>query len=64
MTQHFTMLQRNLFTGVTRGKKPVVLFGQKKAVAIAVKNVSGLRRWSRLDEWLQQPRTAARQLVE
>jgi ATP-dependent exoDNAse (exonuclease V) alpha subunit len=42
------MLQRNLlYTGVTRGKRLVVLVGQKKAVAIAVKNVSGRRRWSK-----------------
>ncbi len=47
------MLQLNLlYTGVTRGKKLVVLVGQKKAVAIAVKNVSGRRRWSKLDDWL------------
>ena len=53
MTQHYAMLQRNLiYTGVTRGKMLVVLVGQKKAVAIAVKNVSGRRRWSKLDEWL------------
>lgn len=40
------MLQRNLrYTGVTRGKKPVVPIGQKQAVAIAVRNVSGRRRW-------------------
>src|SRR5213076_648230 len=40
------MLQRNLlYTGVTRGKRLVVLVGQKKAVAIAVRNVSGRRRW-------------------
>ena len=53
MTQHYTMLQRNLlYTGVTRGKKLVVLVGQKKAVAIAVKNISGRRRWSKLGEWL------------
>ena len=26
--------------------------GQKKAVAIAVRNASGRRRWSKLDEWL------------
>jgi exodeoxyribonuclease V alpha subunit len=53
MTQHYTMLQRNLlYTGVTRGKQLVVLVGQKKAVAIAVKNVSGRRRWSKLKEWL------------
>ena len=48
-----TMLQRNLlYTGVTRGKRLVVLVGQKKAVAIAVRNVSGRRRWSKLNEWL------------
>jgi exodeoxyribonuclease V alpha subunit len=29
-----------------------VLVGQKKAVAIAVRNVSGRRRWSKLSEWL------------
>ena len=47
------MLQRNLlYTGITRGKRLVVLVGQRKAVAIAVKNVSGRRRWSKLDEWL------------
>jgi UvrD-like helicase C-terminal domain len=53
MRQHYTMLQRNLlYTGVTRGKRLVVLVGQKKAVAIAVRNVSGRRRWSKLGEWL------------
>ena len=35
-----------------RGKKLVVLVGQKKAVGIAVRNVSGRRRWSKLKEWL------------
>ena len=54
MTQHYAMLQRNLlYTGVTRGKRLVVLVGQKKAVAIAVRNVSGRRRWSKLQEWLR-----------
>jgi exodeoxyribonuclease V alpha subunit len=53
MTQHCGMLQRNLvYTGVTRGKRLVVLVRQKKAVAIAVRNVSGRRRWSKLQEWL------------
>ena len=57
MTQHYPMLQRNLlYTGVTRGKKLVVLVGQKKAVAIAVRNVSGRRRWSKLQEWLTKNR--------
>ena len=53
LTQHYAMLQRNLlYTGVTRGKKLVVLIGQRKAIAIAVRNVSGRRRWSKLAEWL------------
>jgi exodeoxyribonuclease V alpha subunit len=53
LTQHYAMLQRNLlYTGVTRGKQLVVLVGQPKAVAIAVKNTAGRRRWSKLDEWL------------
>ena len=53
LTQHYPMLQRNLlYTGVTRGKRLVVLVGQKKAVAIAVRNVAGRRRWSKLREWL------------
>jgi exodeoxyribonuclease V alpha subunit len=38
-TVHFKLLTRNLlYTGVTRGKKLVVLVGTKKALAIAVKN--------------------------
>ena len=61
MTQHYAMLQRNLlYTGVSRGKRLVVLVGQKKAVAIAVRNVSGRRRWSKLGEWLSAaPRDGA-----
>jgi len=59
VTQHYAMLQRNLlYTGITRGKRLVVLVGQKKAVAIAVRNVSGRRRWSKLREWLR-PRSSA-----
>jgi exodeoxyribonuclease V alpha subunit len=58
-TQHYPMLQRNLlYTGVTRGKRLVVLLGQKKAIMIAVRNVSGRRRWSKLREWLSGPRAA------
>jgi exodeoxyribonuclease V alpha subunit len=61
MTQHYAMLQRNLiYTGVTRGKKLVVLVGQKKAVAIAVKNISGRQRWSKLADWLKTPSQDAR----
>ena len=49
MTQHYMMLQRNLlYTGITRGKKLVVLVGTKKAVAIAVKNDKTRKRYTRL----------------
>lgn len=42
LTQHYAMLQRNLlYAGVTRGKRLVVLVGQKKAVAIAVRTFPG-----------------------
>ena len=52
-TQHYPMLQRNLvYTGVTRGKRLVVLIGQRKALAIAVKGARARRRWSKLREWL------------
>jgi len=52
-TQHYVMLQRNLvYTGVTRGKRLVVLVGQRKALAIAVKGAQTKRRWSKLREWL------------
>ena len=53
LTQHYAMLQRNLlYTGVTRGKRLVIMLGQKKAIAMAVKNTSGRRRWSKLRDWL------------
>ena len=54
LTQHYPMLQRNLlYTAITRGKRLVVLVGSRKAIAIAVRNVSGRRRWwSKLREWL------------
>ena len=52
-TQHYPMLQRNLlYTAVTRGKRLVVIVGQKKAMAIAVKGKQTRRRWSKLREWL------------
>jgi hypothetical protein len=41
-----------IYMGTTRGKKLVALVGQKKAVAIAVKNVAGRIRWSKLDAGL------------
>jgi exodeoxyribonuclease V alpha subunit len=54
LTQHYAMLQRNLvYTGITRGKQLVVLVGQKKALAMAVKNHLGRRRYTKLAEWLR-----------
>ena len=54
MMQHYTMLQRNLiYTGITRGKRLVVLVGQKKALAIAVRNGSARQRWTKLADWLE-----------
>jgi exodeoxyribonuclease V alpha subunit len=53
-TQHYMMLKRNLvYTGITRGKRLVVLVGQKRALAIAVKGQQVERRWSKLQERLQ-----------
>jgi exodeoxyribonuclease V alpha subunit len=47
------MLARNLlYTGVTRGKRLVVSVGQRKAVAIAVRNRGSGRRWAKLRERL------------
>jgi exodeoxyribonuclease V alpha subunit len=52
-TQHYMMLKRNLvYTGITRGKRLVVLVGQKRALAIAVKGREVERRWSKLQERL------------
>ena len=51
--QHYPMLQRNLvYTGVTRGKRLVVIVGQKRALAMAVRGAGDKRRWSKLRERL------------
>ncbi|WP_247896271.1 SF1B family DNA helicase RecD2 [Azospirillum argentinense] len=53
VTQHYTMLHRNLiYTGVTRGKRLVIMLGQRRALAMAVRGVQGRRRWTKLGEWL------------
>jgi exodeoxyribonuclease V alpha subunit len=52
-TQHYTMLARNLlYTAVTRGKRLVIVVGQRRALAIAVRTSKARRRWTKLDEWL------------
>jgi exodeoxyribonuclease V alpha subunit len=53
--QHWTMLARNLlYTGVTRGKRLVVLLGQRKAVAVAVRGGTMKPRWTKLRDWLSR----------
>jgi exodeoxyribonuclease V alpha subunit len=48
-TQHYMLLQRNLiYTGITRSKRLLVLVGQRKALAIAVRNDRPQRRYSGL----------------
>src|SRR4051794_15643035 len=60
-TQHYTMLARNLlYTAVTRGRRAVIVVGQRKAVAIAIRTSNARRRWTKLDEWLAPSRTAGR----
>ena len=47
--QQYIMLRRNLvYTGITRGRKLVVLIGQKKALGMAVKNNRTENRFSGL----------------
>jgi exodeoxyribonuclease V alpha subunit len=48
-TQQYLLLQRNMvYTGITRGKKLVVVVGQRKALAIAVRNNKTEQRFSGL----------------
>ncbi|MDP7384497.1 MAG: ATP-binding domain-containing protein [Nitrospinota bacterium] len=52
-TQHYVMLQRNLlYTGLTRGKRLVVLVGTKKALSIAIRNAPEGGRLTMLKERL------------
>ena len=52
--QHYLLLQRNLiYTGLTRGKQFVVLVGQKKALATAIRNDRAAERISALYDRLR-----------
>jgi exodeoxyribonuclease V alpha subunit len=54
-TQHFVMLQRNLlYTGLTRGKKLVVVVGSRRALEMAVQRQDTSRRCSALCRRLQE----------
>jgi len=54
-TSHFMLLHRNLlYTGITRGKKLVVLVGTKRAIAIAVKKDQVQKRHTSLRQLLME----------
>lgn len=56
-TQHFTMLRRNLiYTAVTRATRLVIMIGQQRAMKIAVEQIDGRTRHTKLNEWLTRPR--------
>ncbi len=60
MTQHFTMLQRNLlYTAMTRGKRLVIIVGAERALSIALENDRSGHRRSRLAERLRAPQNRA-----
>ncbi|MFN4261010.1 MAG: ATP-dependent RecD-like DNA helicase [Gemmataceae bacterium] len=54
-TQHYLLLQRNLlYTGITRGKKLVVVVGSPRALQLAVQRQDTNRRYTALRERLRQ----------
>lgn len=54
--QHYVMLQRNLlYTAITRGKKLVVIVGDRRALRIAVENDRTRVRCTRLAQRLSSP---------
>jgi len=53
--QHYMLLERNLlYTAVTRGKKLVIIIGQVKALAMAVKNRRSTKRVTKLAERIRE----------
>lgn len=62
LTQHYMLLQRNLlYTAVTRAKRRVAVVGQRRAVAMALRNNRVAQRHTRLDHRL---RAAVARLAE
>ncbi|MFP3013861.1 MAG: ATP-dependent RecD-like DNA helicase [Arsenophonus sp.] len=52
--QNYLMLERNLiYTGITRGKKMVVMIGQKKALSLAINKQNSIKRKTWLLERLK-----------
>ena len=62
-TQHYPMWERNLlYTGVTHGNQLVVIIGQPKALAIAVRTIKSMRRLTNLAARLRQEERVAGKL--
>jgi len=60
LAQHYVLLQRNLlYTGITRGKRLVVLVGESRAFAMAVRNNKTVKRHTWLDRRLGGPAVSA-----
>ena len=60
LSQHFRMLFRNLlYTGLTRGKKLVVLVGTRQALAMAVRNQDTSKRQTALSQLIREYRSAS-----
>ena len=68
--QQYMLLQRNpVYTDITRGKKLVVLIGQRKALAMAVRNNRTENRFSGLlsrlkDVEIRRPGPGCRRVIE
>ena len=59
-TQHYTLLERNLlYTGVTRGRRLVVLIAEPRALAMAVNRTGSRTRLTRLAERIREAVAAA-----
>ena len=59
-TQHYNLLERNLlYTGVTRGRRLVVLVAEPKALGMAVSRTGSRTRLTRLAERIREAVTAA-----
>ena len=57
-TSHYKLLYRNLvYTGITRGKKIVILIGTKKALFMAIKNDEVKKRYAGLKHFIQEALT-------
>ena len=57
--EHFTLLKKNLlYTGVTRGKRFVVLVGQQRALATALQSLHQIERLTNLSKKITEACTA------